>query len=115
MVPDKIPGAGGLIMEYLTVEFSLIKKGPLAFRFADGSKVEANHLQEFLNRQADLGWQLLAALPLSYIPFKTPEGDGLHLHCCRLIFRGPIWPNSDISDTEPPPGGTVPGRRLKPV
>jgi hypothetical protein len=102
-------------MEYLTVEFSLLTKGPLIFKFADDPEVRANHLQEFLNRQAARGYQLLAALPLSYITFKTLERAGLHLHLCRLVFLGPVWPNAHNGDTEPPPGEKGPGSKLKPV
>jgi hypothetical protein len=100
----------------LTVEFSLVKKPPLIFRFADNSTVKANHLHEFLNRQAALGWQLLAALPLTYVAVKTSDQpDGLLLNCCRLIFLGPVWPSAHNGETEPPPGGTGPDRHLQPV
>jgi hypothetical protein len=104
-----------LTHEYLTVEFDLLKKPPLIFRFADNSVMKANHLQEFLNRQSARGWQLLAALPLTYVSFTVGEDAGLHLHCCRLIFLGPVWTNSDSPDTEPPPDGSGPSPRLKPA
>lgn len=61
-------------IEYLTVEYQLQKPGkPLIFRFTDNSTVKANHLQEFLNRQASQGWQLLTVLPLTYVLIKPPR------------------------------------------
>jgi len=101
-------------MEYLTVEYSELHK-PLKFRFADNSSIETNHLQEFLNRQESLGWELMAIIPLTYISFKKNEDAGLHLHCCRLVFRGPVWPNAHNDDIGPRPGGSGPNRPLKPV
>jgi len=100
-------------MEYLTVEYSDLHK-PLKFRFADGSCVEANHLQEFLNRQEALGWELLATIPLSYNFLKTAEGAASELRLCRLVFRGPSWPSPHNPDKAPQPS-EKPGRRLKPA
>jgi hypothetical protein len=103
-------------LEYLTVEFSLVKKPPLIFRFADNSTIKANHLHEFLNRQAAQGWELLTVLPLTYVAVKTSgQPDGLLMNCCRLIFRGPIWPNAHNGETDPPLDEKAPGPRLKPV
>lgn len=102
-------------LEYLTVECSLVKTGAMIFRFADDSQVKANHMQEFFNRQAALGWELLAVMPLSYVYFKPPDDEGvLLLNHCRLIFQY-RRSNADTSDRDPPPGPGVPGRRLTPV
>ena len=102
-------------MEYLTVEYSDLHK-PLKFRFADDSGAEANSLQEFLNRQEAKGWELLAAIPLSYNFKNTPEGGARsELILCRLIFRGPSWPNADNPHRDPQPDQPFPGRKLQPV
>lgn len=99
--------------EYLTVEYSLLGK-PLKFRFVDDSGVEANHLQEFLNRQGSIGWELLSIMPLAYIPFQTAKTKGLYLDQCRLIFQRMSQTSVDNPDKAPPPPGK-PGRQLKPV
>lgn len=99
--------------EYLTVEYSLLGK-PLKFRFVDDSGVEANHLQEFLNRQGSIGWKLLSTMPLAYIPFETAKIKGLYLDQCRLIFRRMPQTSAHNPDKDPAPSGK-PDRRLKPV